>query len=238
MSEELKPYIVLYTNEDTPTPEAYIFQAVDAKHAIEQFHSEDPTGKLVWVGPDNTEEAAREVGYYQKYEPAEPVSEATQDSCALKPYTIVYTDSVFVIPETKTVRAVNSEEASRLFMEDYCNAMPGVDDPALKILAVVETDSPSVALEYHQHQTKMTDPAPEATTINDAVLTTSLFVTDLNLKHIRSESNAPCTFRYARYPNGELRIQGGYVWQEGWQSGITWRDLPIIDVDHEGNEIQ
>lgn len=156
----------------------------------------------------------------------------------LLPYTIVYTDSVFVVPETKTVKAVSSEEASRLFMEDYCNATPGVDDPDLKILAVVETDSPAVALEYHRHQTKSVEPTLEVNTFDGSVLTSSLIRTDITLKPIRTESNMPSTFRYARYPNGELRVQGGYVWSEGWQGGIAWRDLPIVDVDHEGNEIQ
>ena len=155
----------------------------------------------------------------------------------LKPYTIVYTDSVSVIPETKTVKAVSSEEAGRLFMEDYCNATPGVDDPALKILTVVETDSPADALEHRWYQTKSAEPAAEVTTIDEAVFTTNFFVPGITLKSIRSESNTPCTFRYARYPNGELQVQGGYMWQEGWQNGITWRDLPIVDVDDDGNEL-
>ena len=155
----------------------------------------------------------------------------------LLPYTIVYTDSVFVIPETKTVKAVSSEEAGRLFMEDYCTTTSGVDDPALNIRAVVETDSPADALEHHWHQTKSAEPTPEVITIDEAVFTTSFIGTDITVKPIRSESNTPCTFRYARYPSGELRAQGGYVWQEGWQGGITWRDLPIVDVDDDGNEL-
>lgn len=156
----------------------------------------------------------------------------------LLPYTIVYTNSVFVVPETKTVQAASVDDASRLFMEDYCNATPGVDDITLKILAVVQTDSPADALEYHRRQTKSVEPTLEVNTFDGTVLTSSLFRTDITSKPIRSESNAPSTFRYARYPNGELRVQGGYVWNEGWQGGIAWRDLPIVDVDHEGNEIQ
>lgn len=145
MSDQLIPYIVLYTNEDFPNPEASMFQAENAEHAKEQFHNEDPTGKLVWVGPANTEEAAKAIEYYQmKKEPAAP-----------------------------------------LVGESMCGPL----------------------------------------------------VSYGTLKPIRSESTQPCVFRYARYPNGDLRVQGGYMWHEGWSGGIVWRDLPIVDVDDDGNEL-
>ncbi len=57
------------------------------------------------------------------------------------------------------------------------------------------------------------------------------------IKVARIESTVPTTFRVAQYPDGSRRIQGAYQWSEGWQGGITWRDLPMVDVDENGNEV-
>jgi hypothetical protein len=56
-------------------------------------------------------------------------------------------------------------------------------------------------------------------------------------KAARIVSGAPQYFRQARKPDGQIVIQGGYVWHEGFASGIEWKELPIVDVDENGNEI-
>jgi hypothetical protein len=53
----------------------------------------------------------------------------------------------------------------------------------------------------------------------------------------RIVSSHPCTFRQAVYPNGELVLQGGYSWSEGYQSGVEWRELPVVLVDAQGVEL-
>lgn len=54
----------------------------------------------------------------------------------------------------------------------------------------------------------------------------------------RMESSTPIDFRVAEYPDGSRRIQGGYPWSEGWgQHGIIWRDLPLVRVGEDGQEI-
>lgn len=52
----------------------------------------------------------------------------------------------------------------------------------------------------------------------------------------RVESNSPVGFRFARYPDGRKTLQGAYQWTEGFKGGITWKDLPMVDVD--GQEIE
>lgn len=56
-------------------------------------------------------------------------------------------------------------------------------------------------------------------------------------KAARIVSGTPQTFRQARKPDGQIVIQGGYVWQDGSTSGIEWKELPIVDVDDNGIEI-
>lgn len=53
----------------------------------------------------------------------------------------------------------------------------------------------------------------------------------------RTVSNVPTTFRVAEYPDGARSIQGGYPFTEGWVSGIEWRDLPMVKVGEDGQEI-
>lgn len=54
----------------------------------------------------------------------------------------------------------------------------------------------------------------------------------------RLESRVPREFRVGKYPDGSKRVQGGYSWSQGTGGGITWRDLPVVNVDELGEEIQ
>lgn len=53
----------------------------------------------------------------------------------------------------------------------------------------------------------------------------------------RVEAPYPNMLRAARYPNGEIRIQGAYAWSQGNEGGLFWRDLPLVEVDEEGQEV-
>ncbi len=47
----------------------------------------------------------------------------------------------------------------------------------------------------------------------------------------RVESGTPSAYRLARKPNGDLVLQGAYVWQEGFtKSGHEWRDVPTVEA--------
>ena len=59
----------------------------------------------------------------------------------------------------------------------------------------------------------------------------------LTMKPIRTESTLPMTLRQVQYPTGRIAIQGGYQWTEGWEGGIEWRDLPLVQVDGNGKEL-
>lgn len=54
----------------------------------------------------------------------------------------------------------------------------------------------------------------------------------------RVESKYPNMFRAARYPHGAVRIQGAYAWTQGNEGGVIWKDLPLVNVDENGQEIQ
>lgn len=53
----------------------------------------------------------------------------------------------------------------------------------------------------------------------------------------RVEAQYPNMLRAARYPNGEIRIQGAYAWSQGAEGGLVWRDLPLVEVDEDGQEV-
>jgi hypothetical protein len=53
----------------------------------------------------------------------------------------------------------------------------------------------------------------------------------------RMESKAPNMFRQAVYPSGKVVVQGAYAWTQGNEGGVVWRDLPLVKVDDEGNEL-
>ena len=67
----------------------------------------------------------------------------------------------------------------------------------------------------------------------DAVYT-GMWVRDLPT---RIESLEPKGFRVAEYPDGARRIQGAYPWAQGLKGGVTWRDLPLVKVNEQGEEI-
>ncbi|MEE9459635.1 MAG: hypothetical protein V3V84_07730 [Candidatus Bathyarchaeia archaeon] len=46
----------------------------------------------------------------------------------------------------------------------------------------------------------------------------------------------PSQFRYAEYPNGDIKLQGGYVWVCGFNSGTTWKDIDTVKVNENGVE--
>ena len=53
-----------------------------------------------------------------------------------------------------------------------------------------------------------------------------------NIAPARMRSNMPITFRLAKRKNGEIVLQGGFHWQEGWnKAGIDWEDLPTVELD-------
>jgi hypothetical protein len=58
-----------------------------------------------------------------------------------------------------------------------------------------------------------------------------------NVAPARVESKYPNVFRAAKYPNGAVRIQGAYAWTQGNEGGVVWKDLPLVNVDEDGQEI-
>lgn len=53
----------------------------------------------------------------------------------------------------------------------------------------------------------------------------------------RTESSLPCNYRFGRYPDGSLKLQASYLWWDGLATRVTWRDVPVVDVDDQGNEV-
>lgn len=54
-------------------------------------------------------------------------------------------------------------------------------------------------------------------------------------KHI---SALPTVFRFAQYPDGSKRLQGGHPWTQGFMAGIDWVDLPLVKVNEQGEAIE
>lgn len=54
---------------------------------------------------------------------------------------------------------------------------------------------------------------------------------------IRYEDELPYTFRFALYPDGSRRLQGGYAWRRGLETGTVWKDLPCVQVGADGQEV-
>ena len=48
------------------------------------------------------------------------------------------------------------------------------------------------------------------------------------------EAPFPNAFRIAEYPDGSQELQGAYVWSQGSIGGITWKGLPVVQVDEDG----
>lgn len=52
------------------------------------------------------------------------------------------------------------------------------------------------------------------------------------------EETVPRYVRKVQYPTGTVRIQGAYYWHKGFKSGFNWKDLPLIQVDSNGQEFE
>lgn len=48
---------------------------------------------------------------------------------------------------------------------------------------------------------------------------------------LRMESTVPSNFRLAQHKNGTLVLQGAFVWQQGQNGGVEWRNLETIQLD-------
>ena len=44
----------------------------------------------------------------------------------------------------------------------------------------------------------------------------------------RIEHTTPSSYRLARESNGNLVLQGAYMWADGSSSGAEWRDIPTV----------
>lgn len=53
----------------------------------------------------------------------------------------------------------------------------------------------------------------------------------------RIESPYPNGFRMAQYPDGFLELQAAYSWTCGSEGGVTWKPLPVVNVDEDGQEL-
>ena len=45
------------------------------------------------------------------------------------------------------------------------------------------------------------------------------------------ENTIPSAYRLAKKTDGILVLQGAYYWQEGGDSGYTWRDIPTVELE-------
>lgn len=59
----------------------------------------------------------------------------------------------------------------------------------------------------------------------------------MHVQPVRTEENIPRSLRFAKYPNGQRRLQGAFFWSQEFQSGLIWRDIPEVCVDAAGQEI-
>lgn len=51
------------------------------------------------------------------------------------------------------------------------------------------------------------------------------------------ETNTLLSIRLAQYPDGSVRTQGAYQWTQGFSGGIVWKDMPVVMVDVNGQEV-
>lgn len=54
---------------------------------------------------------------------------------------------------------------------------------------------------------------------------------------IKTQELSPRNIRFANYPDGSIRLQGAFLWCEGFKSGVEWRDIDMVQVDETGQEI-
>ena len=58
------------------------------------------------------------------------------------------------------------------------------------------------------------------------------------MKPTKTISKMATAVRLVQYPDGRQVLQGGYAWTEGFSSGLSWMDLPVMMVDSSGQEVQ
>jgi len=89
----------------------------------------------------------------------------------------------------------------------------------------------------------MNDLAQSNPTIKDIVTADSPTL-DINsnlrsstLISVRLESTVPSAYRLVRYHhNSEPILQGQYFWNQGFNQGFEWRDIPTINLNEEVNK--
>lgn len=135
----------------------------------------------------------------------------------LKPFVVVYSLDPTLVSETKTLMVLDEDDARGAFLKYAEEEGLLAAHPNLEIVSISPTDETTVTVNSNWTYTGN--------------------ITATTIVPIRSESKLPLTFRIARYPNSETKIQGGYQFWEGFNSGIVWRDLPTVDVDESGTEL-
>jgi hypothetical protein len=65
----------------------------------------------------------------------------------------------------------------------------------------------------------------------------SIRTNSMGIKAARIESTHPSAYRTVEYPDGQQKLQGAYVWYEGFLQGVTWKDIPIVKVNEQGVEL-
>lgn len=48
----------------------------------------------------------------------------------------------------------------------------------------------------------------------------------------------PVLFRFANFPDGSHSLQGGFPYTEGFDTGIEWKNIPQVNVDEKGVEVE
>lgn len=72
----------------------------------------------------------------------------------------------------------------------------------------------------------------EKITVSEGVITATYGAFNSHL-----EQPHPTLFRIAEYPDGRKIMQGGRQWWTGNTNGVYWEDLPLVQVDECGAEI-
>lgn len=68
--------------------------------------------------------------------------------------------------------------------------------------------------------------------MTDGFITSGIIAT--NNTSWRSEESHPRYLRQVQYPDGRLELQGAYYWFDGGNNGMTWRPLPVVQVNERG----
>lgn len=52
----------------------------------------------------------------------------------------------------------------------------------------------------------------------------------------RMVHSKPTDYRIARMPDGSEKLQAGYQWSQGAESGVMWHDMPVVELNWDGSE--